>query len=70
MKKSILSVVVFYHWAFVVNAQRYAVIDSKYILQKIPEYKDAQKRLDTFSIIWQKEIDQKTSVAGSDDKRL
>ena len=42
-----------------VNAQRYAVIDSKYILDKIPDYKDAQKKLDQFSELWQQEIDQK-----------
>jgi len=45
-----------------VNAQRYAVIDSKYILEKIPEYKDAQNRLDQFSLLWQQEIDQKQAA--------
>ena len=44
------------------NAQRYAVIDSKYILGKIPEYKDAQKKLDQFSESWQQEIDQKQTA--------
>ena len=42
-------------------AQRYAVIDSKYILNKVPEYKDAQKKLDQFSQMWQQEIDQKSA---------
>jgi outer membrane protein len=41
------------------NAQRYAIIDSKYILDKVPEYKEAQKKLDDFSELWQKELDQK-----------
>ena len=41
------------------TAQRYAVIDSKFILDKIPEYRDAQGKLDQFSILWQQEIDQK-----------
>ncbi|MEO8771375.1 MAG: OmpH family outer membrane protein [Ferruginibacter sp.] len=45
-----------------VNAQRYAVIDSKYILDKIPEYKEAQKKLDQFSELWQQEIDQKQAA--------
>ena len=45
-----------------VNAQRYAVIDSKYILDKIPDYKDAQKKLDQFSELWQQEIDQKQTA--------
>jgi outer membrane protein len=38
-------------------AQRYAVIDTKYILDKMPEYKDAQKSLDDIAADWQKEID-------------
>ncbi|MEO6669190.1 MAG: OmpH family outer membrane protein [Ferruginibacter sp.] len=45
-----------------VNAQRYAVIDSKYILDKIPDYKEAQKKLDQFSELWQQEIDQKQAA--------
>ena len=45
-----------------VNAQRYGVVDTKYILEKIPEYKEAQKKLDQFSLQWQKEIDDKQAV--------
>ena len=44
------------------SAQRYAIIDSKYILDKIPEYKDAQKKLDQFSELWQQELDQKQAA--------
>jgi outer membrane protein len=44
------------------NAQRYGVIDSKYILDKIPEYKDAQTKLDQLSLLWQQEIDQKQAA--------
>ena len=43
-------------------AQRYAVIDSKYILDKIPDYKAAQKKLDEFSTLWQQELDQKQAA--------
>ncbi|HEU0112337.1 MAG TPA: OmpH family outer membrane protein, partial [Flavisolibacter sp.] len=39
------------------NAQRYAVIDTKYILDKMPEYKTAQKQLDDVAAGWQKEVD-------------
>ncbi|HEV2833068.1 MAG TPA: OmpH family outer membrane protein [Hanamia sp.] len=42
-------------------AQRYAVIDSKYILEKLPEYKEAQQKLDQFSKMWQQEIDKKSA---------
>ena len=38
-------------------AQRYAVIDTKYILDKMPDYKTAQKQLDDIAAGWQKEID-------------
>lgn len=38
-------------------AQRYAVIDTKYILNKMPEYTDADKKLQMISEQWQKEID-------------
>ena len=40
-------------------AQRYCVIDSKYILENLPEYKQAQSKLDEISSQWQKEIDAK-----------
>jgi outer membrane protein len=43
------------------TAQRYAVIDTKYILSKLPEYKDAQQKVDQFSKMWQQEIDQKSA---------
>ncbi len=42
-----------------VSAQRYAIIDTKYILDKMPEYKNADKRLAQISEQWQKEIDDK-----------
>jgi outer membrane protein len=45
--------------SFAGMAQRYAIIDTKYILEKLPDYKDAQKKLDQFSEGWQQEIDQK-----------
>jgi outer membrane protein len=48
--------------AFSVQAQRYAVIDSKFILEKIPDYVDAQRRLDQFGALWQQEIDQKQTA--------
>jgi outer membrane protein len=38
-------------------AQKYAIIDSRYILDKMPEYKEAQKQLDDIAAGWQKDID-------------
>ena len=40
------------------QAQRYAIIDTKYILDKMPEYKTAQKQLDDIAAVWQKDIDR------------
>lgn len=39
------------------SAQKYAVIDTKYILDKMPDYKTAQAQLDNIAKTWQKEID-------------
>jgi outer membrane protein len=46
-------------FAIASQAQRYAIVDTKYILEKMPEYKSAQTELDRFSAQWQKEIDDK-----------
>lgn len=40
-------------------AQHYCIIDSKYILEKVSDYKDAQTKLDNLSKAWQDEIDNK-----------
>jgi outer membrane protein len=62
MKKLLIIATCFMLLATVSKAQRYAIIDSKYILDKLPEYKDAQKLLDQFSEQWQQEIDQKQAL--------
>ena len=38
-------------------SQKYAIIDTRYILDKMPEYKSAQAKLDDIAAGWQKEID-------------
>jgi outer membrane protein len=58
MKKIILLASVSLLLASFANAQKYAVIDTKYILDKIPDYKQAQKLLDTQAADWQQEIDR------------
>lgn len=62
MRKLLLSLFAGLIFLASANAQRYAVIDSRYILDKIPEYKDAQGKLDQYSIVWQQEIDQKQTA--------
>jgi outer membrane protein len=40
-------------------AQRFAYVDSDYILKHMPEYASAQRQLETLSAQWQKEVDQR-----------
>lgn len=42
-----------------VSAQKYGYVNSQYILEKMPEYKEAQLKLDQLSEQYQKEIDAK-----------
>jgi outer membrane protein len=62
MKKALSAICFLLLFLSAANAQRYAVIDSKFILDKLPEYKDAQKRLDQFSELWQQELDQRQAA--------
>ena len=59
MKKFFLVATSFVLFTFASYAQRYAIIDTKYILSKMPEYVDADKKLQAVSDQWQKEIDDK-----------
>jgi len=40
-------------------AQRFAYVDSDYILKHMPEYASAQRQLETLSAQWQKDVDQR-----------
>lgn len=42
-------------------AQRFAYVDSEYILKHIPEFVSAQKQLDDLSKQWQEEVDKRYS---------
>jgi outer membrane protein len=57
MKKLVLGIVVMMSLTITANAQKYCIIDSKYILDKLVEYKDAQTKIDKMSADWQKDID-------------
>lgn len=59
MRKILFCAIALMAFSLSTLAQRYAVIDTKYILDKLPEYKEAQKKLDQFSEQWQKEIEAK-----------
>ncbi|WP_276479689.1 OmpH family outer membrane protein [Paraflavitalea pollutisoli] len=62
MKKILLTCFALFLLAGVSVAQRYGIVDTKYILDKMPDYKEAQKKLDQFSVQWQKEIDDKQAA--------
>jgi outer membrane protein len=57
--KSIILLVVMAVFGFTASAQRFAYVDTEYILDKMPDYKSAQKQLDNQAEEWKKEIDNK-----------
>jgi outer membrane protein len=57
MKRILFVILIAVGFAFNAHAQKYAIIDTKYILGKMPEYIDADKKLQQISDQWQKEID-------------
>ena len=59
MKKSILSVLLIALFSIPAVSQKYAYVDTEYILSKIPAYENAQKKLDELSENWKKEVDNK-----------
>ena len=57
MKKLLLIAIVFFIASAAALAQKYAIIDTKYILDRMPDYKQAQAQLDKIAEGWQKDID-------------
>lgn len=57
MKRILLTLAVVLGFAFVGMAQKYAYVDSEYILENIPAYKAAQEQLDKLSGQYQKELE-------------
>lgn len=46
---------------FPVMAQKYACVNTDYVLKSIPDYTNAQQRLDRYVTDWQKELDDKAA---------
>jgi len=59
MKKLILTLMAVVFTIAMVNAQKFAYVDTQYILDNIPEFAEAQAQLDELSNQWQKEIETK-----------
>lgn len=68
MKKFCLIIAMVVGTTLAANAQRYCVIDTRYILDNIPDYKEAQGKLDAIAEQWSKEIDAKFLEADRMDK--
>jgi len=58
MKKTIITLFIVIFAATVIYAQKYAYVDTEYILENIPEYKDAQDQIDELAEDYQKEIEE------------
>lgn len=58
MKKVIALAVLVAFLAIPAFAQKYAYIDSEYILENMPDYVEAQAELDRVAVEWQKEIEK------------
>src|SRR5471030_574996 len=59
MKKLILILVFTFAGFTAAFAQRFAFVDSEYILKHMPEYASAQRQIEALSAQWQKEVDQR-----------
>jgi outer membrane protein len=59
MKKIVLGIALVLASFSFASAQKYAYVDTDYILDNIPEYGDAKTTLDELSSKWQKEIEAK-----------
>jgi len=57
--RSFIWIVALLMLATTASAQRFAYVDSEYILRHIPEYLAAQKQLDALSVQWQEEVDNR-----------
>ena len=58
MKKLLLILAISF-LATTTQAQKFSYVDTDYILNKIPEFNQAQDKLDALSADWQKEIENK-----------
>jgi len=59
MKKLLVLLFLVPLFSFQSRAQKFAYVDSEYILENMSEYRDAQDVLDKLSLDWQKEIELK-----------
>jgi outer membrane protein len=59
MKKQLVLVLLATALSFTAYGQRFAYVDTEYILDNIPEYQAAEREIEQLSIEWQTEIENK-----------
>ena len=59
MRKTLIITALFVFAGVATFAQKFAYVDSEYILENIPEYADAKTEVDELSIQWQRDIEVK-----------
>lgn len=60
--RRLLVVTVLFLGVHAAHAQKFAYVNSEYILDNIPDYKSAQQQLDNLSVQWQKEIEDRYAI--------
>lgn len=70
MKKLGLLLIVLLGVVFTGQAQRYAYVDTQYILDNLPEYGEAQEELNRMSEEWMKEIEDKFALVDEKQRQL
>ncbi|MES2798736.1 MAG: OmpH family outer membrane protein [Bacteroidota bacterium] len=60
--KNILFFLFLLFGTYFANAQKYAYIDSDYILSNVPEYTEAKDKLDKLAKRWQEEVEERYKV--------
>lgn len=63
MKKTILSTLLLLTVCLAANAQKFALIDTEYILENIPEYEETNRLLEQKSQQWQAEVEKLSEEA-------
>lgn len=63
MKKTILSTLLLLIVCLAANAQKFALIDTEYILENIPEYEETNRLLEQKSQQWQAEVEKLSEEA-------
>jgi len=62
MKRILGTFIILFSLANIATAQRYAYVDTQYILESVPEYNEAQEELNKMSENWVKDVEAKFNL--------